>query len=171
LILSCHEKEKADEHYDIDDLKKERIEDVEMIYSDSAIVQFRIKSPLLLKYEEDNVAIEEFPHGFSIEFFDRSKNVISKLQSKYAERRSVEGLLLLRDSVVYVNQKNDRLETNYLTIDELKNEISTKKFFRLIKYDTRDTLYGRGFTANSDFSKLEISKYVGKRAAIDLSNE
>lgn len=170
-MMSCHEKELSNEHYDLEELLKERIEDVEMIYSDSAIVQFRIKSPLLLKYEDDNVAVEEFPHGFSIEFFDESKNVISQLQSKYAERRSVEGLLLLRDSVIYVNQNKDRLETNYLVIDEVKNEISTRKFFRLIKYDTRDTLYGRGFTANSDFSKLEISKYVGKRTAIDLSNE
>lgn len=159
------------EQYDQEELLKERIEGVEMIYSDSAIVQFRIMSPLLLKYEEDNIIIEEFPKGFSIEFFDADKNVLSRLESKYAERRSAEGLLQLRDSVVYINDQKDRLETNSLTIDELNNTISTKKFFRLIKYDSQDTLYGRGFTAQSDFSKLVISKYVGKRSAIDLSDE
>ena len=156
------------ERYDPAELEKEIATDIEMIYSDSAIVEFRIVSPRLEKYYEDNVQIEEFKEGFLIEFFDGELQVISKLSSKHAKRMSAKGLLILRDSVTYVNDKDDQLETNALTIDELGGKITSTKFFRLIQGASRDTIYGRGFEATSDFSKLQINKYLSKRKAIEL---
>ena len=165
-IVACQESGREIERYDPTELEKEIAYDIEMIYSDSAIVEFRVQSPVLEKYTNDGVLIEEFPEGFLIEYFDENQNVIFKLSSNYAQRISEEGLLVLRDSVTYVNEKNDILETNALTIDELNNSITTTKFFRLVQGPAKDTIYGRGFQANSDFTSFRVNKYVGKRRGI-----
>ncbi len=171
LLQSCAQDQTEPYYYDPDDIEREIATDVEMIYSDSAVIQFVIHSPELIKYEDaDNVMVEEFPKGFRLQFYDSEKNVISELNSKYALRKSAEGLLILRDSVSYTNESQDILETNALTIDELNQSIKTKKFFRLINGSSQDTTYGRGFEANSDFSRFEVTKYLGKRKGIDINN-
>lgn len=170
LLMSCQDESSPELRYDPEELSKEVAQDVEMIYSDSAQVQFKITSPMLKKYERDNVMIEEFIDGFEIQFYDKDQNVVSQLNSKYAIRRSSEGLLVLRDSVTFINEHQDRLETNALTIDEVNDQISTTKVFRLIKEASKDTIYGIGFTAKSDFTKLKITNYKGKREGIDISS-
>ncbi len=165
-LCSCQDSGGEIERYDPAELEKEIAYDIEMIYSDSAIVEFRVQSPVLEKYTNEGVLVEEFPAGFLIEYFDEEQNVIFKLSSNYAKRVSEQGLLILRDSVTYVNEKNDILETNALTIDELNNSITTTKFFRLIQGPAKDTIYGRGFNANSDFTSFRVDKYVGKRRGI-----
>ncbi len=170
VLASCTKERSSLEVYDPEELEKEIAEDIEMIYSDSAVIEFRIISPRLEKYNVDNFVVEEFPNGFLIEFFDLDMNVVSKLSSNYALRTSAKGELILRDSVSYINDQNDLLETNALTINELKGTITTKKFFRLIQGDTRDTIYGRGFNANSDFSRFKINKYLAKKQGIEVEN-
>lgn len=165
-LWSCQETAGEIERYDPAELEKEIAYDIEMIYSDSAIVEFRVKSPVLEKYTNEGVLVEEFPEGFLIEYFDEQQNVIFKLSSNYARRVSEQGLLILRDSVTYVNEKNDILETNALTIDELNNSITTTKFFRLVQGPAKDTIYGRGFSANSDFTSFRVNNYVGKRRGV-----
>ena len=170
-MISCQESTENTVDYDPKEIVIEYLEDIDMLYSDSAIIQFRIKSPMMVRYELELVPIEEFPKGFSIEFFDTNGEVTTQLYSKYAERRSSKGLLLLRDSVVYITTTKDQLETNFLTIDEVNGSIYSKKFFRMIKADTQDTIYGRGFIADSDFKRLEIVKYIGKRQSIDINSD
>ena len=165
-LWSCQDSGGEIERYDPAELEKEVAYDIEMIYSDSAMVEFRVQSPVLEKYTNEGVLVEEFPAGFLIEYFDEQQNVIFKLSSNYAKRVSEEGLLILRDSVTYVNEKKDILETNALTIDELNNSITTNKFFRLVQGPAKDTIYGRGFSANSDFTSFRVNKYIGKRKGI-----
>ena len=164
--FSCQETAGEIERYDPAEMEKEIAYDIEMIYSDSAMVEFRVQSPVLEKYTSEGTLVEEFPKGFLIEYFDEDLNVIFKLSSKYAKRVSEEGLLILRDSVTYINEKDDILETNALTIDEQNNSIATTKFFRLVQGPAKDTIYGRGFSANSDFTSFRVNKYVGKRRGI-----
>ncbi len=166
--MACQNPEVEIERYDPAELEKEIAYDIEMIYSDSAIVQFKVESPRLEKYYLDGVQIEEFLDGFLIEYYDRDLNVIFSLSSKYAKRISAEGLLVLRDSVTYINDKKDILETNALTIDEQNNSINTTKFFRLVQSASQDTIYGRGFDANSDFTSFRVNKYISKRRGLDV---
>ena len=77
--------------------------------------------------------------------------------------------MLLRDSVVIISEKGDKLETSSLTWDEANKKISTKKFIRLIVGESKDTLYGTGFTANSDFTNFAISTFSGRRKYANLS--
>lgn len=154
--------------YDEAEMGIEQITDVYMIHSDSAKVKFTISSPLLRKYKDGNIHVEEFIDGFELISYGAKMEKVSSIEAKYAQRRSTDGLLILRDSVIYTNERKDILETNALTINELAGGISSTKFFRLVRHIEGDTIYGRGFTANGDFSRLEVQKYIGKRQGIDL---
>jgi hypothetical protein len=153
------------------DPSRETARDIEMLYSDSAVVRFRIVSPLLEKYEEDGMLVEEFTEGLRVDFFDENKHVISNVYANYALRKGAEGSMFLRDSVVIISEKGDKLETSSLTWDEANKKISTKKFIRLIVGESKDTLYGTGFTANSDFTNFAISTFSGRRKYANLSEE
>ena len=170
LFVSCI-KGKGEDVVSQFDPSKETARDIEMLYSDSAVVKFRIVSPLLEKYEENGMLVEEFSEGLRVDFFDDNKKVISNVYANYALRKGAEGSMLLRDSVVIISEKGDKLETSSLTWDEANKKISTKKFIRLIVGESKDTLYGTGFTANSDFTNFAISTFSGRRKYANLSEE
>ena len=170
LFMGCDKKGSEDVVAEFDP-SRETARDIEMLYSDSAVVKFRIISPLLEKYEEDGMLVEEFTEGLRVDFFDENKKVISNVYANYALRKGAEGSMLLRDSVVIISEKGDKLETSSLTWDEANKKISTKKFIRLIVGESKDTLYGTGFTANSDFTNFAISTFSGRRKYANLSEE
>ncbi len=151
------------------DPDKEIALDVTMIYSDSAIIKFVISSPVLEKYDDQGVVVEEFPKGLRIDFYDDQKRVNSWVSAKYALRRASEGTMVLRDSVVLQNETGDRLETSALTWNELEKTITTKKFMRMIQGTTRDTLFGTGFKANIDFTNFQITNFSGRKKYSELS--
>lgn len=172
LCVSCsNDAPKGVPDYDPEEMSAEIAKDVSMIYSDSAKIQFTIESAHLKKYKENNIAVEEFSDGFKLVFYDADERPSSSIRSNYALRKSAEGLLILKDSIVYINEHQDKLETNALTINELDKTITSTKFFRLIKASTSDTIYGRGFSAADDFSKLRVTKYLGKRQGISIDGQ
>lgn len=164
FICSCKQFSDVDgSEEEFTDYRKEIAENVEMLYSDSAVVKFRIVSPRMEKFLKDGVLIEEFPKGLKIDFFGPELKLISSISALYAQRVSEEGTLLLKDSVVIINAEGDRLETNSILWDELNHKLSTNKFVRLIKASNQDTLFGFGFEAQSDFSRFELQQFAGKR--------
>ena len=107
--------------------------------------------------------IEEFPQGLLIEFFNELKEVNSSVYAKYAKRVPKDGTMFLKDSVVFINAQNDQLASSAILWDEVKDEISTTKFFKLIRVANRDTIFGVGMKAKLDFSRFEIYQFEGKR--------
>lgn len=144
--------------------------DVNMIYSDSAKLKFTIKTPLLEKETESDVLIETFPKGLLIEFYDDSKEVFSSMSAKYAQRKSKEGTMLLRDSVILTNDAGDILITPGITWDENNQRLQTSKFVQLVKSSSQDTLYGFGFDSKDDFSSFKIQNVKGKRKHASLTD-
>ncbi len=162
VISGCSDNRQEELDTDFDP-SREIAEDVEMIYSDSAVLEFTISTPRLEKYYEKNVLVEYFPEGLHIKFYAPDGTVISSMSSKYALRRSALGTMLLRDSVVLINADHDVLVTPAIKWDEGNHTLETQKFVQLIKSSSKDTLYGIGFTAKDDFSKFRISQAQGKR--------
>lgn len=169
-MLSACTEEQSSAEVNVDP-NKEVASEITMIYSDSAVVKFRIISPLLEKYDDEGIMVEEFPEGLKIEFFDADQKVRSWLTANNAIRRAAEGTMLLRDGVILENEKSDRLETSALTWSEEDKTLSTRKFIRMIQGETQDTLYGTGFKANIDFSNFQITNFIGRRKYRDLSQE
>ncbi len=163
VCLSCQGDDTTLAENQTIDPDREIASDVEMIFSDSARLQFIIRTPRLEKYEEKKVTVEEFPQGIHIDFYDQNGDVTTTIYARYAERRSAKGTMLLRDSVVLTNPSHDQLTTIGILWDEQRHTLKTSKFIRLIKGSTLDTLYGWGMDASDDFSRFHIKRLTARR--------
>lgn len=164
LVITQACTEKTVLNYDDNlDPGREIATDVELIYSDSAIVRFRLLADRQETYEEEGKMVEEYPEGLFIEFFDRNKNVTSSMSADYAIRVSADGLMTLRDNVVLVNDKDDKLTTRGIVWDELNHTLKTAKLVRMVKAVAKDTIYGFGFEARDDFTQFRINQATVKR--------
>ena len=109
--------------------------DVELLYSDSAIVRVRVKAPLMYRYLDNNNPRAEFPEGVRVDFYSNSGQTEGYLTSKYAIRFDDLQQVNVRDSVVWQNQRDERLESEELTWDERSRQVSTKKVVKFTRPD------------------------------------
>jgi len=137
----------------------ETIEEVKMLYSESANIRVELRAPTLLRHKTKNPFLE-FPEGLQLTFFDDSLRVNSKLSAKYGIRYEKEQRTIVRDEVVWLNEnKNEKLETEELLWNERARKILSDKFVK-ITTDT-ESIFGEGFEAEQDFSSYKIKKITG----------
>jgi len=138
----------------------ELLEEVEILYSDSAQVKVRVTGPVMYYHTEQNEPRQEFPNGVEVEFLDRNLNVVSRLTAKYAIRKETLGLIVVRDSVVWQSDAGERLTTDEMTWDERRQKVFTDRFVVITRPD--EILYGRGFEADQDFSNITMKAVEGR---------
>lgn len=151
--------------------KIERARDVELIYSDSAHVKVIVLSPELIRHLDRNNPVDEFPIGIHVNFYDENQRVGSYLDAKYALRMEKEKQIIVRDSVVFYNKKNEKLETNELIWDEANQTISSEKFVMITRPAQGDTIMGYGIEANEDFSRFEIKRKFSSKMKFEKLTE
>lgn len=157
--------------YTQEDTNVEVGRDVEILYSDSAIVRVRVTAPTLLNYTDRDNPRQEFPDGIKVEFLTPDLHVRSVLTSKFAVRRQEKGIVVARDSVVLTTVEQERLETEELIWDEKTEKISTEKFVKITK--PGEVIYGFGLDANQDFSywKITVPKGTIKAEQLDKAKQ
>ncbi len=156
LVLSaCSEDQKLYSDLDASKLiNKELLNEVHIIYSDSAKIELRIKAPQMIRYTESNLEKEEFPKGLQAFIYDDQNNLVNTLASKYAIRIRNEGKTYLRDSVIFSSVNQEVLKTSELVWDEILGIIHTDKFVRIIRKD--EIIQGYGFETDQRFKKGSI---------------
>lgn len=145
----------------------ERARDVEILYSDSAIVRVRIKAYTMLNHLDKTKPRREFPEGFIVDFFDERKQVVSNLSANYAMHYTSDSKIFMKDSVVVWNKKGERLEAEELTWDEKEKKVYSDEFVKMTTAD--QIIYGYGFTSNLEFTRWKIKQVTGEIAADDIS--
>lgn len=140
------------------DINVERMQNVEMLYSDSAKIEVRITAPLLDRYTEMN-ARQEFTDGLLVEFFDNNQHVSGYLSAKYGVKYEGEYKIVVRDSVVWESYKGEKLDTEELTWDERTGRIFTNKFVTLVRKE--EIIFGYGFEADQDFKSSTVKAVEG----------
>lgn len=145
-------------------IDQELVEEVEIVYSDSAQIKVTIYGPTMINYLERADLRQEFPDGVLVHFFGPLGDTSSTLEALYGLRRERQGEVIVRDSVVWESASGEKLETNELIWDERRREIYTKKFVVLTRPE--EIIYGHGFTADQDFSNARINSVEG-RIAVD----
>lgn len=134
--------------------------DIEMLYSDSAVVRVRISGPTMVRHLDKLEPRQEFPDGLMVEFFGPGRRVDSRLTSKYATRLDKKTEIVVRDSVVWESNNGERLETEELVWDEKSGKVYSNRFVTLRR--PGEILYGVGFEAEQDFSKSRIRAIEGR---------
>ncbi|MEY4108457.1 MAG: hypothetical protein RL181_2799 [Bacteroidota bacterium] len=161
LLFSSCQQDAPDKNPGLDtsQLGVERIEQVEIIYSDSAVVRVRISGPLMLNHLQASNPFQEFPRGLKVEFFNPFGLVSSVMTAKYAVRYPSTGLTYIRDEVVWRSTEQKTLETPELTWDEREKKVFTQKF--AVVTTLVDTVYSHGFQAGQDFRDIKLNAIDG----------
>lgn len=127
------------------------------LYSDSARVKIKLKSPLQQQYENGDGI---YPKGLDLTFLDDKGQVTTTLRSNYGKYDKSTDSYRVRGNVVVRNlQKNETLSTEELRWDKQKRLIKTDKFVKIRTAD--EVLTGTGLEANQDFSRYKILKPAG----------
>lgn len=171
LICCTNDMEQINRLIDESEVKIERATDVELIYSDSAIIQVVVLSPELIRHLDRNNPVDEFPSGIHVNFYDENQRVSSYLDAKYALRMEKDKEIIMRDSVVFYNKKNEKLETNELIWNETEEKIHSEKFVRITRPEQGDTIMGYGIEANEDFTRFEIKRKFSSKMKFEKLTE
>lgn len=151
-----------------DDVAVEVARDVEILYSDSAIVRVRVTGPVMLNNIDRENPHREFPNGVKIDFLEPNLSIKSTLTAKTAFQYPDKGRIIARDSVILITAKQERLETEELIWDEKKAKVFTEKFVKVTK--PGEVIYGYGLEAEQDFSYWKITVPKG-RIKVDQLND
>ena len=132
--------------------------DIEVLYSSSGKVKARLLAPVLLRHRTKN-PYSELPKGLKIYFYNDSLKSDSKLTAKYGITYEKSNEMIVRDSVVVINIKGERLDTEELIWNDQTQRITSNKFVKIQTAD--EIIYGDGMEANNDLTNYKIKKIRG----------
>ncbi len=160
LILSCENKIDVIPKSDFISRPSLTVKDFETVFTDSGKLQLILSSPLLEQYENKDFPHTDFRHGIKVVFYNGKKDPAGTVTSKYATYTKSNNLWELKDSVVVVNEGNDKLETEVLYWDQQKDLIYTERF---VKITTKDEIVmGTGFESDPQLNRRKIKKVSAK---------
>lgn len=106
-------------------------DNLEMIYSDSAKIKYRVLTPEYLKINKEKEKYEEFPQGIYVISYDKDGEMAGSIRSKYAKKLEEEMLWEARNEVIVINAEGKKLETELLYWDMKKEQIYSDRYVRL----------------------------------------
>ena len=134
-----------------------RLDSINTVISDSALIMLQIQAPIEEVYENGN---REWKEGLFLQYFDDEGNVSSNFKSDYAFYDKGQNLYKGTGNVIVQNITNgDELKTEELFWDPEKKEFYTERFVTIRTEDEIHT--GEGLTSNQDFSIYKILKPAG----------
>ena len=68
------------------------------------------------KYDNTDLPYSEFKSGIKVHFYEGHKEPVATVSAKYAKYTDKKKLWELKDSVVVVNETNDKLETEAIIL-------------------------------------------------------
>jgi len=134
-------------------------ENLDLLYSDSTIIRFRLKCPKLLIFQDEEEPYKEFPNGFKIEQYDRNKKITSSIVASYGKYYEKKELWEAKQNVVAVTEKGDSLKTELLFWDEKKEIIYSDQFVKIIQKE--QIITGIGFESDLQMKKWKIIQPKG----------
>jgi LPS export ABC transporter protein LptC len=154
VLLSCERKMDIIKKSDISALPTLTVKNFETVYTDSAKLQLVLSSSLMERYTDVKPPYAEFKKGIKALFYDGHKEPVGSFTSKYAKFLEDKKLWELKDSVVAVSEKNERLETELLYWDQEKDIIYTDRAVRITSED--EIVLGIGLESNPRLTKWVI---------------
>jgi len=159
VFSSCETKVETIKSADILALPSITGRDFVTVFNDSGKVQLILRAPLMETYSNDDSPYTEFNKGILAVFYDGKKDSAGYAIAKYARFTDKKKLWELRDSVILVNETNDRLETEQLFWDQEKDLIYTDRFVKIVNVD--QTIFGTGFESDIRLTKRRIKNPSG----------
>ncbi len=128
--------------------------DVEVVYSELGQVKARIIAPLMVKGTKDNDDFMEYPEGLTVYNYNAQMEIESKMSANYGISHEKKEEVMVRDDVVLINIKGEKLNSEELWWDRKSKKITSDKFVKVTTID--EEIIGYGFDANEDFSEYTV---------------
>ena len=106
-------------------------ENLELVYSYSARIKYRVLAPEYIKVNREKEKYEEFPKGIHVLSYDPAGKMIGSIKAKYAKKLEDEMLWEARNEVVIINAEGKKLETELLYWDMKKELIYSDRYVKL----------------------------------------
>jgi len=133
---------------------------IEVLFSDSGILQARLTSPLMNRYTGE-IPFLEFPDGFKLYMFDSVQQVTSTVTGNHGIRKERAHIMEAWGNVVVRNEKkNEQLNTEHLIWDEDKHRIRSDVKVKITRPD--QILYGTRMESNESFTHYTIQDPTGE---------
>jgi LPS export ABC transporter protein LptC len=133
--------------------------DVELLFSDSAKINFMLNAPLVKIFDDVDDPYKEFPEGFVITQFNKNNDITSYIKADYGKYYEKKSIWEARQNVVAVTETNDSLLTDILFWDEEKNQIYSDQFVKFIQNE--DIITGIGFESDLQMQRWKIKEIKG----------
>ena len=138
---------------------EDKAEEVVIIFSENGKVKGRLFATEFIINEHAKPPYMDARKGLRIESYNDSTTLESTLTAKYARYYMRQGNILIRDSIVIVNKKGERLATEELVWNDKLKKFYTEKFVRI--NTPTQVMYGDGLEANQDFTWYQITNIKG----------
>lgn len=141
-------------------LTKDRSSNVDIVFSDSAVVKAKGLAPILDQVNPPTGSkYQEMPKGVKITFYDPMLKVTGTLVSDYAIRKETEQLTIFRKNVVVVRE-GLTFNTDDLTWDQRKKMFFSPK--GIVTRPDGTILNAVNFSAPEDFSSVDFEQGKGE---------
>ena len=132
--------------------------DIAWFYTKNGKASFKLNSPEMFRYDVEEAYLE-FPKGIELESFEPQGNKDAYLRSDYAIQYLKDKLIEAKGNVLLQNINGDKLETEYLIWDEVKELIYTEEFVKITK--NGQVIRGEGFESDIYFNEYTLKKSSG----------
>lgn len=168
LVLSCEndiQRIKSLSNTEMPDISGES---VEMIYTDSSVLQLKLSAEKIKKYSNVERPYIEFTTGIFVEFYDSAANIETTIKANHAFYFTDEKFWEARGNVVVNNfTKNQQLNSEELFWDENEKIIYSNTYTKIETED--DIYYGQtGFESNERFTQWKLK---GSKLSLSYEDE
>lgn len=135
------------------------VDNVETLYSDSAIVRVSLKAARQIELQNGD---REFPNGVFLQFYDEQGDPSSTLTANTGKFVKETNLYTVTGNVEIVNPvKQEKLKTELLNWDPKIQKIYNDTTTFVTIQTPEEILTGKGLVASEDFSSYKILNPVG----------
>lgn len=160
-LPGCKKEKKVDRAAGLDPLRMPTMtsHNVETLISDSGVVQFRMRTPIWLIYEEVDTPIWRFPNGLYLERFGPDRKVIATVGADSAVYFKTLHLWRLDGRVEIRKIPGDLFQTSQLFWNERQHTVYSDSFVH-IETPTH-VLEGLGFESDDNLNRYALRTPTG----------
>lgn len=129
---------------------------IEILYSDSALLQMRLIAPLVKRFEQAKEPRDEFPEGLHVWFYEKDGTLKAEITANWALNNVTTKIWEARSNVVLINSEGAKLETEQLFWDEAKAIVYSEKYTKYTSKTGTVATGRKGMYAKQDFSEWKL---------------
>lgn len=160
VVISCKSEQQQDP-VDLSSAPMQTIENMNAVQTKNGILQMKMESPLMQRFDNDSLSYELFPNGFIVYAYNEQGVLETKIKSDIAKHTTtkdkdnkIETWEAFGNVVIENLMKNERLQTDTLYWDREKGSIYTHSLVKM--YSPQGFMQGYGMQSDEMARNAQI---------------